>query len=703
MKHEEFYRNPYLVAMKKLAFLCLLFPALHTAAQNLPFLPPPTPARPVTDTLHGVYLTDDYRWLENKESGEVQDWTRRQHDYGMQYLSRTQMTHPGLKEHLASMIDLDYEGPLNKKGKRVFQSVRKRGDKQRKLYTHLNGEKILIWDPVQLDSTGKTSTNGIEYSYDGERAAIMTQTSGEEIGTLYIVDTRTGDILYKPMKNVSGFSWTKDQKHAYLTFRSRKDVDQQLPLKTYLWKVGDNPNKLTFIGTTTDAKNSYFVYDNQYGSASFYGEGDFYSNKLYLRPTGNLQKGKLIYESTKSNAYPEVIGDKLYVMTNDNAPNNRLMTANLSNPEYNSWKTLIPESSDMMESYAVTKTGIIVQHKKDVVSRIGWYDFEGKKIKDIELPVLGNVDGINYDRDEDSVYVTMNSFTSLEKTYVAKPGDFKWRLFYQRELPIDMSEVIADIKFFTSKDGTRVPAFVVHRKDVKLDGNNPTLLTAYGGFNAGIAPHYYGFYNYFLKQGGVVVEAGIRGGNEYGENWHRGGMLGNKQNCFDDFNSCAEWLMEEKYTNPSKLCAMGGSNGGLLMGAVATQRPDLYKAIVCQVPLLDMIRYHQFLIARYWIPEYGSSENEDDFRFLLQYSPYHHIRRGISLPTMLVTTGAHEVRVDPMNAKKFVAAAQNNPGQVNPIILHVDYDSGHGGGQSTQQSIDNWAFTFEFIMNQLKM
>ncbi|MES2627845.1 MAG: prolyl oligopeptidase family serine peptidase, partial [Bacteroidota bacterium] len=289
------------------------------------------------------------------------------------------------------------------------------------------------------------------------------------------------------------------------------------------------------------------------------------------------------------------------------------------------------------------------------------------------------------------------------KSFVASPKDFKWRLYYQRVLPVDMSNIAGEIKFFTSKDGAKVPAFVIHRKDVKLDGNNPVLLTAYGGFNAGISPHYYGFYNYFLNHGGIIVEGGIRGGDEYGENWHRQGMLVNKQNCFDDFNGCAEWLIKEKYTNPGKLVAMGGSNGGLLMGAVATQRPDLYKAIVCQVPLLDMLRYHNFLIARYWIPEYGSADNDADFRWLLRYSPYHNIRTGVGLPTMMVTSGANESRVDPMNAKKFVALAQNNPGQVNPIILHMDYNSGHGGGQSTQQSIDNWSFTFEFIMNQLNM
>ncbi|MFN8134752.1 MAG: prolyl oligopeptidase family serine peptidase [Bacteroidales bacterium] len=218
------------------------------------------------------------------------------------------------------------------------------------------------------------------------------------------------------------------------------------------------------------------------------------------------------------------------------------------------------------------------------------------------------------------------------------------------------------------------------------------------------APNYYGFYSTFLNAGGIVVEAGIRGGDEYGENWAPAMACRAQQaNCFDDFNSCAEWLIREKYTNASKIVAEGGSNGGLLMGAVATQRPDLYKAIVCMVPLLDMLRYEKFLIARYWIPEYGSAENEADFRWLLQYSPYQNIRKGVNVPSMLVTAGENDSRVDPMNAKKFVAALQNNPGQVNPVILHMDYNSGHGSGQATSQRIDNWVYIFEFIMNQLGM
>ena len=671
-----------------------------TASAQTKFSPPPTPAIPVRDTLHGIVLTDNYRWLEDKEDPKVIEWTKAQHDYGIQYLKATQKTHPGVRDEIAAYIDIDYEGPLNKYGKRVFQNVKKKGDKQYKLYTILNGKKILIWDPVKLDTSGKTSTSGVDYTYDGERAAISVQKSGAEISTTYIIDTRTGKILYAPINNTDGFSWTKDQQHAYYTIRSQEDVNKQLPLKTYKWKVGTPAPTAEFMGTTADAKNSYFVYDNRYSDVSFYGEGDFYSNKCYIRNTDKQGDGKLIYESKKSTCYPEAIADKLYIFTNDNAPNYRLMIAEKNNPEYKNWKTLTPESETVMQSYVVTKNNIIIQDKKDIQSRLTLYDLDGNKIKQIDLPETGNVAGISYDREEDSVYMTLNTFTSMPKIFVASPSNFKWRLYYERQLPVDMSNVVGEIKFYYSKDSTRVPAFVIHRKDMKLDSANPVLLTAYGGFNIGIEPHYYGFFAPFLNRGGVIVEAGIRGGDEYGERWHREGMLANKQNCFDDFNACAEWLIKEKYTSPSKLIAIGGSNGGLLMGAIATQRPDLYKAIVCEVPLLDMLRYQKFLIARYWIPEYGTSDNDEDFRWLLRYSPYQNIRVGVNVPTMLVTAGANDSRVDPMNAKKFVAALQNNIGQVSPIILHMDYNTGHGSGQSTEQSIDNWDSVFEFIINQ---
>ncbi len=693
--------------MKKFIAFCGLFLSgtCIMAQQKVLFAPPATAPQAVTDTLHGMLLTDNYRWLENKDDEAVKSWTKAQHDYTLQYMDATQKTIKGLREELTALIDMDYEGPITTVGKRKFQNIKRKGDKQNKIYTILeNGEKKLIFDPVTYDATGKTAMSGSSYSYDGNICAYSIQKSGAEINTVYFIDTRTGKELYPPIEGLSGgFRWAKDQQHGYITLRNKELIDKQLPLPTYLHKLGSNRKEDIFLGAPKDAKNSFFIYDNRYSSVTFLGESDFYSNTLRIKKTGTMDTGKIIFSSKKYNAYPEAIGEKLYVMTNDNAPNFKLLTGDIKNPDSKNWKVLIPEGSTVMEAFEVTKYNVIVQDKKDIISRLRIFDFTGKYIKDVPMPEQGNISGFSYDREEDLVYLTIVSFTTPVKTFVASAKDFKWKLYFYRELPVDTKNITGSIQFYTSKDGSRVPIKVMHRKDVKLDGNNPAILTGYGGFNIGIGVSFVGSYASFINRGGIVLEPGIRGGDEYGEKWHEGAMMANKQNCFDDFIAAAEWAIEKKYTNKNKLATTGGSNGGLLMGAMVTQRPDLFKAVICGVPLLDMVRYHKFLIARFWIPEYGSADNEVDFKWLLRYSPYHNIRTGVSVPNMLVTAGAYDSRVDPLHAKKFVAALQNNIGQKNPVMLWIDFNSGHGSGQQTAQQIDNTTMRFTYLMNQLGM
>ena len=690
--------------MKKLlAAFAFVLVSLAGLAQNK-FTPPPTQAMPVTDTLHGMYLTDNYRWLEDKENLQVKDWTKAQHDYTLFYMNETQKPIKGLREEIAAIVDLDYEGPVSTVGKRKFQTIKRKGDKQNKIYTILdNGDKKLIFDPVAYDTSGKTAVAGSSYSYDGNIAVYGIQKSGSEINTQYFIDTKTGKEIYPPIEGAWGFNFTKDQQHGYITLRNKELIDKQMPLPTYLHKIGDDRKNDIFLGAPKDAKNSFYIYDNRYSDVTFFGESDFYSNTLRVKKTGTTDTGKIIYSSKKYRAYPEAIADKMYILTNDNAPNFKLLIGDTKNADSKNWKVLIPESSTVMEDYSVTKHNIIVQDKKDIISRLRIFDFNGKYIKDVPMPEAGNISSFSYDREQDLVYLTIVSFITPAKTFVANAADFKWKLYFYRELPVDTKNITGSIKFYTSKDGTKVPIKVIHRKDVKLDGNNPTILTAYGGFNSGISIGFVGSYASFINRGGVLLEPGIRGGDEYGEKWHEGGMLQNKQNCFDDFIAAAEWAIKEKYTNKNKLAISGGSNGGLLMGAMVTQRPDLFKAVVCAVPLLDMVRYHKFLIARYWIPEYGTADNEADFSWLLKYSPYQNIKLGVSVPNMLVTAGAYDSRVDPLHAKKFVAALQNNVGQKNPVMLWIDYNSGHGTGQQTQQIIDNRTMQMTYLMNQLGM
>jgi prolyl oligopeptidase len=310
---------------------------------------------------------------------------------------------------------------------------------------------------------------------------------------------------------------------------------------------------------------------------------------------------------------------------------------------------------------------------------------------------------MSYHRESNTLFVNVATFTAPAKVYSLDLGSFEWTLFFERENPIDTDEIKARIEFYKSKDGIRVPIFILHRKDLERKGDNPCIVYGYGGFNIGISPSFVGLNATFINRGGVYAIAGIRGGDEYGESWHRDGMLFDKQNTFDDFIAAAEYMISEGYTNSDRLACKGGSNGGLLVGAVMTQRPDLYKAVSCGVPLLDMVRFHKFLIARYWIPEYGDPDDPDAFRNILKYSPYHNVRTGIDHPTVLIRAGENDTRVDPLHAKKFAARLQNNPGQQNDVMLYIDYGSGHGSGKSTDQVIEDYELEMRWLMNELGM
>jgi prolyl oligopeptidase len=375
----------------------------------------------------------------------------------------------------------------------------------------------------------------------------------------------------------------------------------------------------------------------------------------------------------------------------------------IDKPEFENWKEFYPEKETVLQSFVITTDHILVLYKKDVLKRIAVYDFEGNYIKELEAPEFGDVSGISYNEDMNTVFVGLTTFTSPTKLYKLNGKTLEWEFYYQDELPVDTENIKSELVFYTSKDGTKVPLFLSYRKDIKLDGTNPTLLYGYGGFNISMGPSFLGDKASFINRGGVYAVAGLRGGSEYGENWHLDGMLDKKQNVFDDFISAAEYLIDEKFTNSEKLCIMGGSNGGLLTGACLVQRPGLFQSAIVAVPLLDMLRYHKFLIARYWIPEYGDPDKKEDYNYIKEYSPYQNIEPGVNYPITLVKAGENDTRVDPLHAKKFAAALQNNPGQENDIFLFVDFDSGHGSGQSIEKQIENSYLQWKFIFNSLGM
>ncbi|MBL7997659.1 MAG: S9 family peptidase [Candidatus Kapabacteria bacterium] len=684
-------------------FCCMTLGVPDTANAQTKFLPPPTKRVPLTETIFGKKVADDFRWLEDGKNDDVVAWTRAQHDATHTYMKSAYPEVAGLRDELTALYDRNVTNPPFFKADREFFYRRLKGNKHSKVFTRLNGKEILLFDVEQLDPTGNTSMSGFQLDRKAERVAIGIQVKGTELTDYLFLDTKTGKELYPRLTGVSGFGWCADPAYCYITPRTKELVDAQKPLPVWLHKFGTNRSTDVMLLTSDDAKISSYVYDSELADVTVMGKGDFYSGTVMFRKTGTTDAPRTIYSSTKYKAYPTFIGNRIYWQTNDNAPNYKLMLSTLEKPDFASAATLVPEGETVIEDYEVTSKWLLVIDKKDILSRIKVYTLDGKFVRDLALPETANIGSTSYHRESNTLYVSLSTFTAPSKLYKLNGETLEWTFFYQDKPPVDLSDIEANIMFIPSKDGTRIPAFVVHKKGLVMNGNNPVLIQGYGGFNNGIKPYFVGYASSFLKRGGVWVNTGIRGGDEYGEKWHQDGMLAKKQNSFDDFAAIAQWLIEKKYTNPKKIVAQGGSNGGLLMGAMATQHPSLFKAIVCQVPLLDMIRYHKFLIARFWIPEYGDPEKEADFAVIERYSPYHRISDGIELPTMLVTAGANDVRVDPLHAKKFVARAQSNPAQKNPVMLHIDYDSGHGSGKSLQQAIDDLIFTWNFTMGELGM
>ncbi len=665
------------------------------------FNPPATPVQITVDTLFGYSIVDPYRWLENKDDPKVKEWSKAQSEFTLDYIRSTTRKIEGLSDEIRNYLQRDYKSAPFFKANREFFFARKKDSKQNKVYTKIKSKEILLFDPEAIDKTGKTSISGFVLNNDATKAAVSVQTQGSEITTTYFIDTKTGKQIAPPLANTYSVSWCRDDNYLYVRYRSKEDIVQQKPLPIYLHRLGTEPTADKLIYSPKDAKYYVDVWDDEDSEITFFSEGDFYSRTLRIKTKDG--DWKEIYSSEKYTASPVVRNNNIYFFTNHEAPNYKIMVTSIDQPEFQNWRVLIPEQEYPIQSFAVSKDYIFVQIKIDVLSRLYVYNLNGEFIKELTPPELGNISSISYYNTKDELFVNVMDFTSPAKLYKISCKTLTWELVFKDVPPINTDSIESKLVFYTSKDGTRVPMFIVYKKGTRLDGNNPTILYGYGGFNIGMYPHYIGVTASFINRGGVYAVACLRGGNEYGENWHRAGMLHNKQNVFDDFISAAEYLIAEGWTNPNRLAIRGGSNGGLLVAAVAVQRPDLFKAVFCGVPLIDMIRYHKFLIARFWIPEYGDPDKEEDFKYLLKYSPYHNVRFGMNLPTMLIKTGENDTRVDPLHAKKFAALLQNLPTQINPVLLLIDFESGHGSGQSIDQMVFNIEIEFQWLMNQLGM
>jgi prolyl oligopeptidase len=457
---------------------------------------------------------------------------------------------------------------------------------------------------------------------------------------------------------------------------------------------GDGYDKGYIIGAGLSDDGRYLLLTAYYGSS-----GD----KVEVWVQNIAEKGEIkpIVKDIEGNFAPSIADDKLYMQTNWQAPNYRLLEVDLKNPARENWQTIIPESKAVMDGFSLVGGKVFVSYLENVTSRLKVYTPQGKFISEIKFPTLGSASGLIGDWDKSEAFYTFNSFAQPTTIYRYDTKTGKQTVFAQIKVPVQSALMEVKQVWYESKDKTKIPMFLVYKKGLQLDGNRPVWLTGYGGFNVSLSPAFSSQAAYWAELGGVYAMPNLRGGGEFGETWHKAGMLEKKQNVFDDFIAAAEWLIANQYTNSSKLAISGGSNGGLLVGAAMTQRPELYKAVICAVPLLDMIRYQDFLVARFWVPEYGSSEDAEQFQYILKYSPYHNVTKGVKYPAVLFTTGDADTRVAPLHARKMAALVQASTGSDNPVLLHYDTKAGHSAGLPVSKQIEDAADNLTFLAWQL--
>jgi prolyl oligopeptidase len=674
--------------------------------------PPATRVQEVTDAVHGVAITDPYRWLEDGSSAETRAWVTGQNAYTRGLLD----PRPGraaMRTRLAALLSIGSVGAPEVRGDFYFHT-RREGTKQNQpvLYVRqgFEGKDRALVDPNPLSPDGTATIDWWFPSWDGTLLAYGISTAGDEKSVLHVRNVATGKDLPGTIPNTrySSLAWLPDSSGFYYT---------RYPAPGTVPPGQENYGSHVFfhkLGTDPAADPKIFGEERRPEEII----------QIDISPDGRWLTAMVMDGWTKSDLLVRdlsqpasafvpvaqgldaiftggVVDGVLYVRTNFEAPRYRLLGIDPANPSRDNWKTLVPESEAVLDDAQIIAGRIVTRLMVNASSRVGLHMLDGHREGEIDLPAVGSVDQVTGERKGKEIFFSFASFTTpplIRRHDVATGATTTWDAVHAN---VELSNLDVKQVWYPSTDGTKVSMFVVARKGIKLDGSNPTLLYGYGGFNISLTPEFNKPIVLWLERGGVYAEPNLRGGGEYGEGWHHAGMLERKQNVFDDFAAAARWLVDNKFTQPGKLAIYGGSNGGLLVGAALTQHPELYRAVVCSVPLLDMVRYQNFQIARLWIPEYGSADEPDQFKWLYAYSPYHHVTRGAAYPAVLLTTAESDSRVDPMHARKMAARLQASTSSGLPILLRTETRAGHGIGKPVSKQIDEMTDVLGFLAWQV--
>ncbi len=663
------------------------------------------------NTYFGVEVKDPYRWLEDDRSEETAEWVKAENKVTFDYLNKIPFRE-ALKNRLSDLWNYEKVGDPFKEGNYTYFYKNDGLQNQYVLYRYKTEEDPstaeIFLDPNTFKEDGTISLGETSFSKDGSKLAYSISEGGSDWRKVLVMNTENKELVGDTLNDVkfSGLSWKAEEGFYYSSYDKPKG--SQLSAKTdqhkvYYHKLGTPQSEDPIIfGATPEQKHRYInasvTEDNNYliirASTSTTG------NKLYIKDlTKPDSKFVTILDNTDSDTFVlENVGSKLYIVTNRNAPNKKIVTVDATNPTPDNWKDFLPETDNVL-SASTGGGNIFANYMVDAVSQVMQYDYEGKLIREIKLPGVGSAGGFGTKIEEKELYYSFTNYITPVSIYKYDIASGNSELFIKPEIDFNPKNYESHQVFYNSKDGTKIPMIITHKKGLKMDGTNPTILYGYGGFNISLTPSFSIANAVWMEQGGIYAVPNLRGGGEYGEKWHNGGTQMKKQNVFDDFIAAAEYLIKNNYTSSDYLAVRGGSNGGLLVGATMTQRPDLMKVALPAVGVLDMLRYHTFTAGAGWAYDYGTAEDSKEmFEYLKGYSPLHNVKEGVQYPATLITTGDHDDRVVPAHSFKFAAELQSKQTGNNPVLIRIETDAGHGAGTPVSKTIEQYADIFGFTL-----
>ena len=661
-----------------------------------------------TDTYFGTTIEDPYRWLEDDRSSDTEKWVNRQNNATYGYLDNIPFRE-ALKNRLESLWNYEKLTAPFKEGDHTYFYKNDGLQNQYVVYRkNTAGEEEVFLDPNTFSEDGTTSLMGLSFTKDGSKAAYLISEGGSDWRKAIVIQTKNREMVGDTLVDIkfSGISWKGNEGFFYSSYDKPKGSELSAKTdqhKLYYHKLGTPQSEDQVIfGGTPEEKHRYVG-----GSVSEDGKYLFIrasistsGNKLFLKKLEEPKSALVtILDHTDSDTYvADNNGATLYLVTNLNAPNKKIVVTDASNPSPDNWKDLIPETKNVLT--AGTGGGyFFAEYMVDAISKVLQYDYEGKLIREVKLPGVGSANGFSGKKEDDEFYFYFTNYNTPNASYKYNVNSGEYHQYWKPEIDFDPADYISSQIFYESKDGTKVPMIITHKKGIQLDGKNPTILYGYGGFNISLTPSFSIVNAVWMEQGGVYAVPNLRGGGEYGKAWHIAGTKMQKQNVFDDFIAAAEFLIDNKYTSKEYLAIRGGSNGGLLVGATMTQRPDLMQVALPAVGVLDMLRYHTFTAGAGWAYDYGTAEDSKEmFEYLKEYSPVHNVKKGVEYPATLITTGDHDDRVVPAHSFKFAAELQEKQSGNNPTLIRIETNAGHGAGTPISKTIEQYADIFGFTL-----